>query len=99
MHFAFGARSAREVNPMCRPFFHRLFPPAFLVFSLACPLFAQEPSATPPQIPPVAPAATAVPALVPANEQLIVPAGTRLPLVLRNNINTRTAKPGDSVYF
>jgi hypothetical protein len=32
-------------------------------------------------------------------EHLTVPAGTRLPLVLRNGINTRTAKPGDSVYF
>ncbi len=30
---------------------------------------------------------------------LILPAGTKLPLVLRNGINTRTAKPGDSVYF
>jgi hypothetical protein len=25
--------------------------------------------------------------------------GTRLPLILRNSVNTRTAKPGDSVYF
>jgi len=25
--------------------------------------------------------------------------GTRLPLILRNAVNTRTAKPGDSVYF
>ncbi len=29
----------------------------------------------------------------------MVPAGTRLPLVLRNGINTRTAKAGDSIYF
>jgi type IV secretion system protein VirB10 len=28
-----------------------------------------------------------------------VPQGTRLPLILRNAVNTRTAKPGDSVYF
>lgn len=34
----------------------------------------------------------------PGNE-LTVPAGTRLPLVLRNALNTRTAKAGDSVYF
>jgi hypothetical protein len=31
--------------------------------------------------------------------QLVVPQGTRLPLVLRSGVNTRTAKPGDSVYF
>ena len=31
--------------------------------------------------------------------QVAVPTGTRLPLVLRNGINTRTAKAGDSVYF
>ncbi len=30
---------------------------------------------------------------------VVVPAGTRVPLVLRNGIDTRTAKPGDSVYF
>lgn len=30
---------------------------------------------------------------------IVIPAGTRLPLVLRNGINTRTSKAGDSVYF
>jgi len=30
---------------------------------------------------------------------LTVPAGTRLPLILRNGINTRVAKAGDAVYF
>ena len=34
-----------------------------------------------------------------SGDQLNIPAGTRLPLVLRNAVNTRTAKPGDSVYF
>jgi hypothetical protein len=34
-----------------------------------------------------------------ASGQLIVPAGTRLPLVLHNSINTRSAKPGDPVYL
>lgn len=34
-----------------------------------------------------------------ASNQLIVPAGTRLPLVLRNGVNTRVAKAGDTVYF
>ena len=31
--------------------------------------------------------------------QVAVPTGTRLPLMLRNGVNTRTAKAGDSVYF
>lgn len=31
--------------------------------------------------------------------RIVVPAGTRLPLLLRNGVNTRTAKSGDSVYF
>ncbi|HXY25835.1 MAG TPA: hypothetical protein VEI73_14360 [Candidatus Acidoferrum sp.] len=44
---------------------------------------------------PAAPAATPAP----ASNELIVPMGTRLPLILRNGVNTRTAKPGDSVYF
>ena len=34
-----------------------------------------------------------------ASNQLTVAVGTRLPLVLRNAVNTRTAKAGDSVYF
>ncbi len=43
---------------------------------------------------------TADPASPPLQIQsLVVPAGTRLPLLLRNGINTRTAKAGDSVYF
>jgi len=35
----------------------------------------------------------------PNTGQVAVPTGTRLPLLLRNGINTRTAKAGDSVYF
>src|SRR5205823_12822761 len=38
-------------------------------------------------------------ALVSNGTQVSVPSGTRLPLLLRNGINTRTAKAGDSVYF
>jgi hypothetical protein len=58
-------------------------------FLAAASAFAQDPPAAPP----------ATPAAAPASEPIIVPAGTRLPLVLRNGINTRTAKQGDSVYF
>jgi len=52
-------------------------------------------------LPVTAPAVADAPAPVPSpqSEKLIVPAGTRLPLVLRNSINTRTAKRGDSIYF
>ena len=41
---------------------------------------------------PVAPAAT------PA-EKIMVPAGTHIPLVLHNAVSTRSARPGDPVYF
>lgn len=58
------------------------------------------------QEPPIVPSCT-VPAPSPGSEpvaaakidQLIVPVGTRLPLLLRNGLNTRTTKQGDSVYF
>ncbi len=36
---------------------------------------------------------------VPALAKIIVPAGTRLPLVLHNAISTRSAKAGDPAYF
>jgi hypothetical protein len=35
----------------------------------------------------------------PAPPTITLPPGTRLPLVLENAISTRTAKPGDTVYF
>ncbi len=63
------------------------------------PLFAQDvPPAPSPQQPVTADPAHA-PAQATKSDQLVVPLGTRLPLLLRNGINTRTAKPGDSVYF
>jgi|SRR5208282_3191273 len=65
------------------------------------------PGATPPPPAPppaAAPAATAVnpaPAAAPAGKphQILVPVGTRLPLVLHNGISTRNAHPGDPVYL
>jgi hypothetical protein len=51
--------------------------------------------AAPSPAPPVA-----APTAVPANSaQIEVPAGTHLPLVLHNGISTRSAQPGDPVYF
>ena len=48
---------------------------------------------------PVATIPVSAPTPVPKGDQVVVPIGTRLPLLLRNGVNTRTAKPGDSVYF
>ncbi len=70
-----------------------------LALGVTTPLFGQDvpPASSAP--PPVA--ATPVSASTPAPkaDQVVVPVGTRLPLLLRNGVNTRTAKPGDSVYF
>jgi len=92
---------------------HRAFA-VLLALALATPAFAQEgpapaptaqaapqPSTAPvpatPQAVPPAPAATAQP---PAKVAKIeVPTGTHIPLVLHNGISTRSARPGDPVYF
>lgn len=53
--------------------------------AMALPAAAQEPEAA---------------AEPPAEKKtLVMPAGTRLPLVLHNSISTRSARPGDPVYF
>ena len=52
--------------------------------------------------PSAAPAAStnaAAPAAIPANAKIEVPGGTHIPLVLHNAISTRSARPGDPVYF
>lgn len=66
------------------------------------PLLAQEPAPT--ASPQQTPAAARAPgtgsfAGYPPEDRIIVPAGTRVPLLLRNAVNTGTAKAGDSVYF
>lgn len=62
------------------------------------PPAAPESVAAPPQAP--APQPTVSPATaVPQADKIALPAGTHLPLVLQNGINTRTAKSGDFVYF
>ena len=83
---------------------HRFNLLLFLAFQFAsageAPLFAQEPAtASPTETSSAAPAASSASQPLEASSRIIVPAGTRLPLVLRNAINTRTAKLGDSVYF
>src|SRR6266852_597824 len=69
-----------------------------LLFSAS--LSAQQPEGPQTSAPPVAPAplpATAQSAG--SNEKILVPAGTRIGVVLENGISTRSAKPGDSVYL
>lgn len=66
------------------------------------PLLAQEPAPT--ASPQQTPAAARAPgtgsfARYPPEDRIIVPAGTRVPLLLHNAVNTGTAKAGDSVYF
>ena len=61
-------------------------------------LSAQEPpgpqtAASPPVLPKPAPARAG------SGEKVIVPAGTRIGVVLQNGITTRSAKPGDSIYL
>ncbi len=61
--------------------------------------FAQQPdgpqSDAPPAVPPK-PVAAPSPS---SSEPIIVPAGTRVGVVLQNGISTRSAKPGDSIYL
>jgi len=68
-------------------------------FLCAGPLAAQEP-----QGPQSDPPAVVAPKPAPApqagsGETILVPAGTRLGVILENGISTRSAKPGDSVYL
>jgi hypothetical protein len=88
---------------MCRSISCFLFILAlFLSGFVAVALAAQEPSGASSTNPVAAspPSTGANAALVSATgAQITVPVGTRLPLLLRNGINTRAAKAGDSVYF
>lgn len=66
----------------------------------------EAPAASAPIPPPAQPvagptaASTPAPSTTPsANAKVIVPTGTHIPLVLHNAISTRSARPGDPVYF
>ena len=68
----------------------------------APPPHSAPPSAQNPSSAPAVPVASAAPqnSVPPAKaETILVPAGTRLPLVLHNGISTRNAHPGDPLYF
>src|SRR6266550_1283510 len=64
----------------------------------------QQAPATPPQTQISSPrtqdsSASPTPSPKASPETLVVPAGTRLPLVLHNAVTTRNARPGDPVYL
>lgn len=61
-------------------------------------LSAQEPQGPQTEAPPPVVAKPA-PARGGSGERVVVPAGTRIGVVLQNGITTRSAKPGDSVYL
>jgi len=87
--------------------------PIFVLCSLAAVLGwsaavrGQSPPAAPPQANSAPPAASPAPAANPAPaaaptvkpQQILVPVGTHLPLVLHNGVSTRNAHPGDPVYL
>ncbi len=80
-----------------RPFL--AFP--FLVLASSSLVFAQHPEGPQTSAPPPV-ASEARPALerrVGATDKVMVPAGTRIAVVLENGISTRSAKAGDSLYF
>src|SRR5882724_10720834 len=63
-------------------------------------LHAQQPEGPQTSAPPVAPTPPAARAQgASSNEKIMIPAGTRIGVVLENGISTRSAKPGDSVYL
>ena len=72
-----------------------------LAASLVCAISLSAQQQEGPQTdapPPVAPKPAPAPQAGPA-EKVIVPAGTRVGVVLQNGISTLSAKPGDSVYL
>jgi hypothetical protein len=102
MHLCWrGQVKPLEVILMLRRFPARLIFIALLVASAgATDLLAQEPPAdSSPGAAPVGQVTANSTTPAPTIGQIAVPTGTRLPLMLRNGINTRTAKAGDSVYF
>jgi hypothetical protein len=102
MHFTSrGQVIPLEANPMFRRLSTRFLISALLIWHAAARgLLAQEPPAGSSSgvVPASQPAASST-APAPKGDQVTVPTSPRLPLMLRNGINTRTAKAGDSVYF
>src|SRR5437660_9302283 len=100
MHFTSAARSALRCSMLCRLLMRTTIYSLVVSMAPAIRISAQQPSSssTPASALPPQESANSV-ALVSTGTQVSVPSGTRLPLLLRNGINTRTVKTGDSVYF
>src|SRR5256886_2214031 len=100
MHFTSAARSALRCSMLCRLLMRTTIYSLVVSMAPAMPISSQQPSSTsaPASALPSQESTNSV-ALVSNGTQVSVPIGTRLPLLLRNGINTRTAKAGDSVYF
>jgi hypothetical protein len=93
---------ARQAGPMPQAA-EQAQPPSQLPVQPAAPAQPAVPQAAQQPQPqslaqPSAPAATTAPAPAPG-AKIEVPTGTHIPLVLHNAISTRSARPGDPVYF
>jgi len=76
----------------------------FSILIALAPLGAQQPApatGSTPDAQKAPPGAAGVPAAAdkPAGDTIIVPEGTKLPLVLHNSVTTRNAQPGDPLFF
>src|ERR1700722_17585090 len=60
---------------------------------------SQPPAGSQTSAAPAAPTNTLAPGAIPTNAKVEIPGGTHIPLVLHNAISTRSARPGDPVYF
>jgi type IV secretion system protein VirB10 len=69
-----------------------------IAISLPVRLFGQQPEGPQSDAPPAVAPKPAAPQAG-SGEKVVVPAGTRVGVVLQNGISTRSAKPGDSVYL
>ena len=77
-----------------------VIPTAIVAFSFFVALaIAQEPEGPQTSPPPAVEPSPQPAAARPTGSRISVPAGTRVAVVLENGISTRSAKPGDSVYF
>ncbi len=85
---------------LSRSFARSIAPAICCVLSCIAAIPPHSVAQTPPSTPPGSqPATQASQSPAGSAQTIIVPTGTRVPLVLRNGVNTRTAKPGDSIYF
>src|SRR5260370_16576315 len=99
MHFTGGAHSDREVILMLLHFPRRaLVSSIFLAVVAITPLFAQEAPPASSAPPPDTAIPQNAPPPAPKNDQIIVPTGTRLPLILPHASTTPTPKPAPSIY-